>query len=90
MDENDQKHNDDDGGDRNDGNNVDDDTSSGGDDDADDEDAGERLASYPFLQPLNPDRTAQIESAATKAKHELADADNDEKDHTMMMMMRII
>ena len=41
-----------------------------GDDDADDDAAGERLASYPFLQPFNPDRAAQIESAATTAKHQ--------------------
>ena len=78
MDENDQKHNDDDDGDSNDdldGNDEDDDADDDSgrgddDDDADDEYAGERLASYPFLQPFNPDRAAQIESAATTAKHQ--------------------
>ena len=80
MNENDQKHNDDGGGGTNDGHDdrdgngedddVDDDGGRGGVDDADDEDAGERLASYPFLQPFNPDRAAQIESAATTAKHQ--------------------
>ena len=84
MEENDQKHNDDDGGHSNDGHNdrdgndedddedddVDDDSGRGGVHDADDDDAGERLASYPFLQPFNPDRAAQIESAATTAKHQ--------------------
>ena len=78
MDENDQKHNDDDDGDSNDdldGNDEDDDADDDSgrgddDDDADDDDAGERLASYPFLQPFNPDRAAQIESAATRAKHQ--------------------
>ena len=68
MDENDQKHNDDDGGGTNDGH--DDRDGNDEDDDADDEYAGERLASYPFLQPFNPDRAAQIESAATTAKHQ--------------------
>ena len=75
-----QKHNDDDGGDSNDGHDdrdgndedddADDESGRGDDDDADDEYAGERLASYPFLQPFNPDRAAQIESAATRAKHQ--------------------
>ena len=49
---------------------LDDDSGRGVVDDANDEDAGERLASYPFLQPFNPDRAAQIESAATTAKHQ--------------------
>ena len=49
---------------------MDDDEGDDGDDNVNDDDAGERLASYPFLQPFNPDRAAQIESAATTAKHQ--------------------
>ena len=49
---------------------MDEDEDGDDDDNVDDEDASERLASYPFLQPFNPDRAAQIESAATTAKHQ--------------------
>ena len=35
----------------------------------------------PFFNLSTPDRTVEIESAATEAKHKLADADNDDEDH---------